>query len=122
MVNSTFYAGYYIKKISDDIFNITVWLDLKSLRYLDQDNITEANCKFYDIITDGIINLLNADKLIIAGIGIETEIDFGESSLDIIKNSHNVIRWLIPSKELIQLDKFIVQNKGDFNIYSLQQI
>lgn len=120
-LNSVFDVGYNVCATKDDYFEISLWLNTDKLKHFDEDKITESNKAFYDILTSKIINVLKDNILKLAGIGVETSIEYDNDTLNIIRNSKNIIRWILPDCCSLQSEEFNFSKEkiGDFYIFSL---
>lgn len=88
--------GMYIEKI-ENIYQYTLWINTEGYPELDCDMINEKNRRIYEKILQAILCMKEKDLNIfeIIGIGLETDIHYNKNIIDIIKNSENILVWII---------------------------
>lgn len=88
--------GMYIEKI-ENIYQYTLWINTEGYPELDCDMINEKNRRIYEKILQAILCMKEKDLNIfeIIGIGLETDIHYSKKIIDIIKNSENILVWII---------------------------
>ncbi len=85
--------GIYIEKI-DNCYLYTVWINTEGYPMLDCDKITLDNHEFYDNLVKLILEVIDIPFEVI-GIGLETDIYYNKNIMDTIRNSKNIMLWLI---------------------------
>lgn len=100
---NTINSGYHATLNKDGVFEITVWLDTSKLEHLELDEINEANRLFYDNLTYKIIDILKDKSLILFGMGVETNIDYDNNIEAILRNSHCIVRWIVPTDSSLEV-------------------
>lgn len=88
--------GIYIEKIESD-YLYTLWINTEGYEVLDYDVITSENRKFYDKIYLIIskINKKVQDVFEVVGIGLETDFYYSENIISMIRNSRNIVVWIL---------------------------
>jgi len=105
--------GIYIEKI-DATYFYTIWINTEGYPVLDCDNISSSNYKYYEKIVQIILkmnkNVHNFFEVI--AIGLETEFYYSKNIIDIIKNSKNIIIWILNDQVKLnsQLGDYKVKN------------
>lgn len=118
-VNSIWRGGYYIDRVNNHIFEVSVWLNTYNLEYLEIDKITDLNRRFYDELTNVTVKISNQYSILLAGIGVETSIDYYDDITKIIDKSYNVFRWIVPSIIDLHLNRFTKKGFKNFSIYTI---
>lgn len=95
--------GIYIEKI-ENVYLYTVWINTEGYSMLDCDKITSKNCKYYEMIIE-IVLKVNKTAINIfeaVAIGLETNINYSKDIINMIKESQNIIIWIL--NERIELN------------------
>lgn len=117
-VNNKWRCGCHMQRINDFIYETCIWLNTKNLEFLDTDRITIKNKKFYDKATEEIVKIIAQKKIQIACIGVETIVSYDDSVFNIISLSKNVMRWILPERQL-WLRNYLHNEINGVHIYSL---
>jgi len=114
--------GIYIEKVENQ-FLCTLWINTEGYPELDCEKITMNNCEFYKEIIQGILEFkgLAENSFEVVGIGLETDISYEKSVMDIIRKSKNVMIWILNKHNdlNIQLENFKCHMIED--VYVLQR-
>lgn len=88
--------GIYIEKVSH-FYLYTLWINTEGYQMLDCDRVTSENSKFYEEIYHEIaqIEKRNANTFDVVGIGLETDFSYNQDIEQTLKDSRNVIAWII---------------------------
>lgn len=116
-IKSKYISGIMQYK-EESLFCTEIWLDTKLLKYLDIDCITKRNKRIYDNITNIIMLYVKKENLYICGIGIETSIKLHNEIYEIIYNSNNINRWIIPKQKKQNFLNYEVEIYKDFLLLS----
>lgn len=92
--------GVYIEKVENQ-YLYTLWINIEGYSELDCERITVHNREFYEKIVETILELNKPGKGLfeVAGIGVETDIQYNKNVMDIIRNSKNVAIWLLNRRD-----------------------
>ena len=88
--------GIYIEKVSH-FYLYTLWINTDGYQMLDCDRVTSENSGFYEKIYHDIaqIEKRNEGTFDAVGIGLETDFYYNQDLEQTVKDSRNVIAWLI---------------------------
>lgn len=95
--------GIYIEKI-ENVYFYTVWINTEGYPMLDCDKITSENCKYYKMIIEIVLRMNKTAINIfeVVAIGLETDISYSKDIINMIKESQNIIIWIL--NESIELN------------------
>lgn len=102
-------CGYRCYSINDNLFETTLWFNLKGLEYLDVDQINNNNKIFYDAATTKLIKHFVNLSMILVAMGVETNVSFVNSIEEVVLSSSNVNRWVVLDGE-IDLNRLSLEN------------
>jgi len=113
-------SGIHIRMVGDEVFELCYWNNTKDFEQLDKDNIGRDNKYYYKMIINKLINKFFSRDLIIAGVGVETVIQYKNNIQDIIDFSKNVALWIIPFYEDVKVNSnYQIMRRKKFYLYSL---
>lgn len=106
--------GIYIEKI-DNCYLYTVWINTEGYPMLDCDKITLDNHEFYNNLVKLILEVNEVIDIPfeVIGIGLETDIYYNKNIMDSIRNSKNIMLWIV--KKHIELN-------NELKLYKVREI
>lgn len=100
LVNSIYNFGLIINRVDDKVYELRCSIDTNLLKYLDKDILDSSNKSFYESISEVLLVEGIFSELLFASIGVESEIKFEKQFEDILTKSHNILRWIVPSRDM----------------------
>ncbi|KEO81055.1 hypothetical protein [Tumebacillus flagellatus] len=113
-------GGYAAYKVSPDQFELSVWINTSGLESLQGDEVGADNRSFYDQLTKTVGQVGKQHNFTSAYVGLETSVEFSEDLVEMMRNSHNVFRWILPARPAWIPPGFEVQEEeGDWVVNRL---
>lgn len=78
---------------SEEVYETSISIDTQHIDYLD-DTLNERNQPFYDEISSILLSSELVNDFLVAALGVEVMVDYDTDTIKMMRNSHNVLKWV----------------------------
>jgi len=119
LLDNRYETGYRIKWGGNNVYEITLWLNMCCVPYIRFESMNRKNIDYYSHPIRFVTEVIHKDDLLLAGIGLDATLEYFESNDNMIENSEGIIIWIAPNEiEPCINDNYYMENRDRFLIYT----